>query len=292
MSKKKRTSRRPAEEAPEADADDGSEAGDESAEEAKAPVRFADLGLHKDVLRAIEDLGFDVPTPIQEQSIPILLKGHDLIGKAETGTGKTLAFIAPILEKIDVARGSVQALVMCPTRELAQQVEDSAKSLGTHLGIKTALLVGGVHQGTQIMALREGAPLRIGGPVAQPRLERVGAGFHQELDELLALAPHRPADQASAAVVQLGSVLQQEAHDVEVPAGDRVLDRTRRVRVPTVLANVLALDALGILFDERLHAFEVADAARREHVPARRALRQPVGGLALLVGARSPTARP
>ena len=128
------------------------------------PSRFDQLGLHPDVLRAIEDLGFDAPTPIQAQAIPLLLGSHDLIGKAETGTGKTLAFVAPMIGRMDLTRVSVQGLVLCPTRELAQQVEESAKALGKHLGLKTALLVGGVHQGGQIMNLREGAQLVVGTP--------------------------------------------------------------------------------------------------------------------------------
>ena len=82
---------------------------------------FRDLGLPPAVLDRLDDLGFVRPTPIQARSIPIVLEGVDLIGKAETGTGKTLAFTAPVIGQLDIERVTVQALVLCPTRELAQQ---------------------------------------------------------------------------------------------------------------------------------------------------------------------------
>ncbi|MGE3164500.1 MAG: DEAD/DEAH box helicase [Planctomycetota bacterium] len=128
-------------------------------------TKFGELGLNPDVLAAIEqDLGFDKPTPIQQEAIPILAKGRDLIGKAETGTGKTLAFCAPLLGDLDPSRGAVQGLVLCPTRELAQQVDECAAVLGKRRGLKTALLVGGVHQSEQILRLRGGAQVVVATP--------------------------------------------------------------------------------------------------------------------------------
>lgn len=126
---------------------------------------FRELGLSDEVLQSIEDdLGFDAPTPIQREAIPLLSEGRDLIGKAETGTGKTLAFCAPLMGKIDPSRRTVQALVLCPTRELAQQVEEVAAALGQRSGIRSVLLVGGVHQSEQILSLREGAQVAVGTP--------------------------------------------------------------------------------------------------------------------------------
>lgn len=112
----------------------------------------------------LANLGFTLPTPIQEQTIPRIIEGVDLIGKAETGTGKTLAFTSPIIGQLDPDRVAVQALVLCPTRELAQQVEEVATALGEPLGIRSALVVGGVHQGSQILKLRQGAQVVVGTP--------------------------------------------------------------------------------------------------------------------------------
>ncbi|MCA8961513.1 MAG: DEAD/DEAH box helicase [Planctomycetes bacterium] len=166
--------------------DDSSRRGKRGEED--GPSRFEDLGLIPEVLAAIRDLGFEVPTPIQSSAIPFLVDGHDLIGKAETGTGKTLAFIAPMLGRMDLTRVSVQGLVLCPTRELAQQVEETARDLGKHLDLKTALLVGGVHQGGQILRLREGAQLVVGTPgrvleMIDERYLKLGWTSHAVLDE-------------------------------------------------------------------------------------------------------------
>jgi ATP-dependent RNA helicase DeaD len=114
-------------------------------------VRFADLPIPPRILETIARLGFVHPTPIQEQAIPPTLQGRDLIGKAETGTGKTLAFGVPLCARVDPGRVSVQALVLCPTRELAQQVGEVLETMGEHLGFKVALLVGGEKVGTQVL---------------------------------------------------------------------------------------------------------------------------------------------
>jgi ATP-dependent RNA helicase DeaD len=150
--------------------------------------RFPDLGLPEPVLARLGELGFVRPTPIQSLSIPIVLDGDDLIGKAETGTGKTLAFAAPVIGMIDPDRVAVQALVLCPTRELAQQVEEVAASLGEPLGIRTALLVGGIHQAGQILALRRGAHFAVGTPgrvldFLRQGVLRLGYAHHVILDE-------------------------------------------------------------------------------------------------------------
>ena len=151
-------------------------------------VTFGDLGLPQRVLARLDELGFVTPTPIQEGSIPIINEGGDLIGKAETGTGKTLAFTAPVMSQLDPERVTVQALVLCPTRELAQQVEEVASQLGEGTGIRTALLVGGVHQAGQILALRRGAHFAVGTPgrvldFLQQGVLRLGYARHVVLDE-------------------------------------------------------------------------------------------------------------
>jgi len=114
-------------------------------------TRFTDLPIPPGILETIAKLGFIHPTPIQEQAIPPALQGKDVIGKAETGTGKTLAFGVPLCARVDPGRVSVQALVLCPTRELAQQVGEVLTTIGEHQGFKVALLVGGEKVGTQVL---------------------------------------------------------------------------------------------------------------------------------------------
>src|SRR4051794_41154025 len=89
---------------------------------------FAELGLNETIVSALTRLGYEAPPPIQENTIPILLAGHDVIGQAQTGTGKTAAFALPILQKIDPARPVTQALILAPTRELAMQVAEALHS--------------------------------------------------------------------------------------------------------------------------------------------------------------------
>ncbi len=112
-------------------------------------MQFSDLPLKAELRASLEAHGFQRATPIQALAIPPLLEGRDVLGKAETGTGKTLAFGVPLLEKVEGARSSIQALVLCPTRELALQVSEALRPIGRSLGIDVALVVGGEHIHTQ-----------------------------------------------------------------------------------------------------------------------------------------------
>ncbi len=126
--------------------------------------RFADYGLAADVLEALGRMGIEIPTPIQEACIPSILEGKDVVGKAETGTGKTIGFGAPLVGKIDTNRVAVQALVLTPTRELAQQVAGVIELLGAGRGLGVVLVVGGVHASEQILKLRSGSQVVVGTP--------------------------------------------------------------------------------------------------------------------------------
>ncbi|MFN8533418.1 MAG: DEAD/DEAH box helicase [Dehalococcoidia bacterium] len=128
------------------------------------PASFADLGLSADVLKALEDLGFEEPTPIQSQTIGPLLSGHDVIGQAQTGTGKTAAFAIPIVEQIEPKRRAVQALVLTPTRELAVQVAEHTHRIGRHRGVDVLPIYGGQSYARQIGGLRHGAQVVVGTP--------------------------------------------------------------------------------------------------------------------------------
>ena len=125
---------------------------------------FRHWPLGEEVQGAIAAMSIEVPTPIQCLAIGPVLEGRDVIAKAETGTGKTLAFGAPIIAKLDPARSSVLALVLCPTRELAQQVASTLEVLGNAKGLRTALVVGGEPMQGQVQALQKGAQVVVGTP--------------------------------------------------------------------------------------------------------------------------------
>ncbi len=133
-------------------------------------MTFKDLGIIEPILRALEAEGYTQPTPIQEQSIPILLQGRDLLGCAQTGTGKTAAFAIPIIQQLHNAgtgekgKKKVKALVVTPTRELALQIGDSFKAYSKHTDIRNAVIFGGVKQGSQTNALRGGVDVLVATP--------------------------------------------------------------------------------------------------------------------------------
>ncbi len=135
-----------------------------------ASVAFAALGLHERLLRAVREEGYETPTPIQAQAIPHALKGRDLFGAAQTGTGKTAAFVLPILQRLLQApapaegRRKIRALVLSPTRELASQIGDGFAALGRHTGLVPAVIFGGVGQGPQVQALRRGLDVLVAAP--------------------------------------------------------------------------------------------------------------------------------
>ncbi|MBI4280410.1 MAG: DEAD/DEAH box helicase [Armatimonadetes bacterium] len=132
---------------------------------ATAPgASFDELVTSDQIRRAVVDLAWETPTPIQTRVIPALREGRDVVGEAETGSGKSAAFLIPILERIDRRVRNVQALVVAPTRELALQLVDHANTLGRHLGIKAIPVYGGASMTRQLEWLRRGAPLIVGTP--------------------------------------------------------------------------------------------------------------------------------
>ncbi len=129
------------------------------------PQRFLDLELTPPLLRVLDDVGYESPTPIQAATIPPLLAGSDVLGQAQTGTGKTAAFALPILSRFDPALRHVQALVLAPTRELAIQVAEAFQRYATHIpGFHVLPVYGGQSYGTQLAALRRGAHVVVGTP--------------------------------------------------------------------------------------------------------------------------------
>jgi ATP-dependent RNA helicase RhlE len=130
-----------------------------------APPTFDIFGLHPALLRALKDLDFVHPTPIQAKAIPLLLEGRDLIGCAETGTGKTAAFLLPLLHRLAAApHGGTRVLVLEPTRELAAQVEDHFRQVAKHIHLRAASVYGGVGYGVQTHALKTQVDMVIATP--------------------------------------------------------------------------------------------------------------------------------
>jgi ATP-dependent RNA helicase DeaD len=126
---------------------------------------FLDLGLHEAVLQALREVGYEAPTPIQAATIPVLLGGSDVVGQAQTGTGKTGAFALPVLSKIDLHKARVQALVLVPTRELAIQVAEAFQRYAIHLkGFHVLPIYGGQSYTPQLKGLKRGAQVVVGTP--------------------------------------------------------------------------------------------------------------------------------
>ncbi len=171
---------------------------------------FTDLGLSPEILKAVEALGFEQPSPIQAEAIPPALEGRDVVGQSQTGSGKTMAFAIPAVQKIDARDREVRALIMCPTRELAIQVcEEVAKLTAHKRGIKAVPIYGGATYHRQIRGLQEGAQIVVGTPgrildfvdkgllrleglqtlVFDEADEMLDMGFRDDIERLVSLVP-------------------------------------------------------------------------------------------------------
>ncbi len=130
-------------------------------------MNFTDLNLIDPIAKALQEEGYTQPTPIQQQAIPSILQGRDLLGTAQTGTGKTAAFAIPILQNLtekNIRNNQIKALILTPTRELAIQIEESFNAYGRHLKLRNLVVFGGVKQGAQENALRRGVDILVATP--------------------------------------------------------------------------------------------------------------------------------
>ncbi|WP_425468347.1 DEAD/DEAH box helicase [Quadrisphaera granulorum] len=179
-------------------------------------LRFADLGLGPELLAALNDLGYEEPTPVQAEAVPYLLAGRDLLGQAATGTGKTAAFALPLLQRLadasrtgEPAGKGPSALVLAPTRELALQVATATESYGAGLGVRVLAVYGGAPIGGQLRELQRGVDVVVGTPgrvldhlsrgsldlsgvrtvVLDEADEMLDAGFQEEIEGILEQAP-------------------------------------------------------------------------------------------------------
>src|ERR1700759_3545751 len=170
---------------------------------------FAELGLTENTLQALADVGYESPSPIQEQAIPSLLAGGDVIGQAQTGTGKTAAFGLPIVEYVDPSNSEVQALVLTPTRELCIQVTQALRTYGARSGVDVVAVFGGAPIRSQQAQLRGGGHVVVGTVgrvkdlisrrslvlndtrfvVLDEPDEMLDLGFLEDVEKILALTP-------------------------------------------------------------------------------------------------------
>lgn len=180
-----------------------------AAEEKEPAAAFRALGLHDSIMRAIVEAGFEAPTPIQAQAIPVLLQGHDLIGQAQTGTGKTAAFALPLAQMLDTTQMHVQAIVLLPTRELCIQVAQETHNLSKYRRLRVLPVYGGQPIDRQLRALNMGAHVVVGTPgrvldhlrrgsldLTKTRIvvldeadEMLNMGFLEDVEEILKSAP-------------------------------------------------------------------------------------------------------
>jgi ATP-dependent RNA helicase DeaD len=218
---------------------------------------FADLGLSESTLRALRDVGYESPSPIQELAIPLLLEGVDVIGQAQTGTGKTAAFGLPIIQYVDPEEQSVQALVLTPTRELCIQVTQALRSYGSHSGVDVVAVFGGAAIRSQQAQLRAGGHIVVGTVgrvldlisrhslmlhdcrfvVLDEADEMLDLGFLEDVERILALTPSSRQTALFSATIpppirELADRYMYEPQVVRVEAATLTIDTVEQFQLP------------------------------------------------------------
>jgi ATP-dependent RNA helicase RhlE len=223
---------------------------------------FEELGLSAELLRAIDDQGYREATPIQQQAIPLILEGRDVLAGAQTGTGKTAAFTLPLLQRLQTSqtngqRRRIRTLVLTPTRELAAQVSESVRSYGRHLPFKTAVIFGGVSIKPQISKLRKGVDIVVATPgrlldhAQQRTIDLSGVeilvldeadrmldmGFIRDIRRILALMPKQRQNLLFSAtcsneISRLAADLLNAPTEIQVAPRNTTADRVRQIVHP------------------------------------------------------------
>ena len=218
---------------------------------------FAALGVSEPLLRALEAENYHTPTPIQTQAIPPLLAGRDVVGIAQTGTGKTAAFALPILQRLSETPGSggaggARALILAPTRELAIQIAESIATYGRHLNLRHAVIFGGVGQDPQVKALARGVDILVATPgrlldlinQRHIRLDRTGILVLDEADRMLDMGFIRDVRKiVSTLPGQRQSLLFSATMPPDITKlAEDLLNRPVRVEVSPAVVTVEAID--------------------------------------------------
>jgi len=178
-------------------------------------MNFDDLGLMPSLLKAVKEKGYDVPSPIQEKAIPLILKGRDILASAQTGTGKTAGFTLPLLQRLSEnepkGKRNIRALILTPTRELAAQIYDNVLEYSKHINLRSTVIFGGVNQRPQVATLRQGVDILIATPgrlldlvnqrflfldnveilVLDEADRMLDMGFKRDIDKIMSLIPSR-----------------------------------------------------------------------------------------------------
>ena len=233
---------------------------------------FAELGLAEQLLRALKDARYECPTPIQQRAIPLLLEGMDLLGIAQTGTGKTAAFTLPLLQnlqedKITASPRSTRALILAPTRELALQISDSIKTYGRHLRIRQVVVMGGVGSRPQIEALRRGVDILVATPgrlldLVNQRHVDLGACEYLVIDEADRMFDMGFIRDVRKIVAQLPDERQTLLFSATMPAevaklASEILYEPERVEIA---ARTVAVERV------EQHVHHLATTAKRDHL--------------------------
>lgn len=245
-------------------------------------ITFAELSLAPEILRVIDEIGYETPSPIQARSIPPLLEGRDLLGQAQTGTGKTGAFALPLLSRLNLADKYPQVLVLTPTRELALQVAEAVQTYARHLkGFQVLPVYGGQNMGQQLRQLQRGVHLVVGTPGriqdhlrrGTLKLDRLSSVVVDEADEMLkmgfiddveAILEHAPKDRQTAlfSATMPNEVLKIARRHLRDPVEIRIKSKTSTVATISQrfwqVKGVAKLDALTrILEAEEIDAMIV-----------------------------------
>ena len=233
---------------------------------------FADLGLSPDILSALDALGYEEPTPIQVQAIPLLLEGRDVIGRAATGTGKTAAFALPLVEQIKPRAGKVQALIVAPTRELAVQVAEATHRYGAPRRVSVLAVYGGQAIDRQLRELRRGVDVVVGTPgrildhIRRGSLDlgQVRYAILDEADEMLdmgfiedieAILEETPAERQTALFSATFPPRIAQLAERHMRSPERLMVQTAPMETPLVrqvaytVARPYKLEALGRVLD-------------------------------------------
>src|SRR5690242_14783548 len=257
-------------------------------------MSFADLGLRPELLNALSNLGYEEPTPIQREAIPALVAGHDLVGQAATGTGKTAAFALPVLQRLTAGRrdGATAALVLVPTRELAEQVSQAVHRYGRDLGVRVLPVYGGQPIGRQLQALQRGVDVVVGTPgrvldhIERETLQlgEVGTVVLDEADEMLdmgfaedieAILAETPADRqtvlfSATMPPRIDSIARRHLRDpVRITMGRKAVspDELPLVRqIAYIVARAHRPAALGRILDVEAPSAAIVFCRTREEV--------------------------